>query len=141
MTQHPLVLEVTTAGGRTQVKATTSIERALEGGRSLEAELRFVEIDYRATLAGDGAALASAGRGRYRDARAYWLAGKYLADFMDRLEAQGFYLVEMNETPARHLGVSKSSVYKAIAFYRRHPDPRKIDLSIPWSAYRDNKEA
>jgi len=140
MTQHPVVLEVCPSGDGTQVKATTSIERALEEGKSLEAELRFVEMDYKASLAGAAAALASAGKGRYRDPRAYWLAGKYLADFMDRLEGQGFYLVDVNETPARHLGLSETSIKRIISFYRRYPDPGRIDLSIPWSVYRDSKE-
>ena len=140
MTEYPVVLEAKTTGDSVKVKATTSIERALTGDRSLEAELRFIEMDYQATLGGARAALGSAGTGRRRDARAYWLAGKYLADFMDRLEAHGFYLVDMNKTPARHLGMSGSSISKAIAFYRRYPDPFSIDTSIPWSTYRDNKE-
>jgi hypothetical protein len=140
MTQYPVVLEAKTGGDRITVKATTSIERALTGDKSIEAELRFIEMDYQATLAAAHAALASAGTGLGRDPRAYWLVGKYLADFMDRLEAHGFYLVDMNKTPARHLGMSESSIGKIIAFYRRYPDPRTIDLSVPWSTYRDNKE-
>ncbi len=140
MTQYPVVIEVTGTGDRSRVKATTSIERALEGGRSIEADLRFVEMDYQATLAGAGAALASAGRSRYRDPRAYWLAGRFLADFLDRLEMHDFYLVDMNKAPARHLGVSESSIKRIIAFYRRYPDQRNIDMTIPWSTYRDNKE-
>lgn len=140
MTHYPIVLEAKGVGGAFKVKATTSIERALTDDKSIEAELRFIEMDYEATLAAARAALSAAGKGMKRDPRAYWLAGKYLADFMDRLDGHGFYLVDPNETPARHLGTSASSVYKAIAFYRRYPDPSSIDLSIPWSTYRDNKE-
>jgi hypothetical protein len=140
MTQYPVVLETKAAGDKTRVKATTSIERALADDKSLEAELRFIEIDYQASIAAARTALASAGTGMYRDQRAYWLAGKYLADFMERLERHGFYLVDMNKTPARHLGMSESSIKRIIAFYRRYPDPRRIDLKIPWSTYRDNKE-
>jgi hypothetical protein len=141
MTQFPVALETKSSGDIIRVKATTSVERALTGDKSIEAELRFIEMDYQASLAAARAALASAGTGARRDARAYWLVGKHLADFMDRLEAHGFYLVEPNETPARHLGISGSSVYRAIAFYRRYRDPRSIDLAIPWSIYRDNKES
>jgi hypothetical protein len=139
MTQYPVVIEVTRTKDDLQVKATTSIELVLEGGNSLETELGCVETDYKAALVGAGAALASAGRGRCRDPKAYWLAGRYLAEFFDRLETRGFYLVEKNKTPARHLGVSESSIRKMIAFHRRYADPRKIDPSISWSAYRENR--
>jgi hypothetical protein len=141
MTLHPVALETKSSGDELVVKATTSVELAFSGDKSIEAELRFVEMDYQASLAAARAALRTAGTGSNRDPRAYWLVGKHLAGFMDRLGDHGFYLVEPNETPARDLGISGSSVYKAIAFYRRYPDPRSIDLTIPWSAYRDNKEA
>jgi hypothetical protein len=139
MTQYPVVLDIVDEGDRIQVKATTSIERALESAEPLQGELRDIENDYEAALAGVRAALASAGKGRARDPRAYWLAGKCLAEFTEQLEARGFYLVGKNTTPARHLGISASSVWKMIAFYRRYPDPSSINTSIPWSAYRDNK--
>jgi hypothetical protein len=140
MTQYPLMLDLTTSGNKTRVRATTAIDRALDGGESLQAVLRCIEIDYRATIAAVRAALASAGAGKSREPRAYWFAGKWLAEFIERLEAQGFYLVGKNRTPARHVGKSTSSVGKMMAFYRRHPDPFKIDTSVPWSTYRDNKE-
>jgi hypothetical protein len=140
MTQYPVVIEVKTSEGRLQVQAATSIDRAFEAPQSLQAELRCIEVDYQTTLAAVQQALASAGKGRYRDPRAFWFAGKYLAEFITRLEAHGFYLVEKNIAPARHLGISRASVEKMIAFYQRYPDPFKIDASVPWSTYRDNRE-
>lgn len=140
MTHYPIVLEIedTTAGQR--VRATTAIERVLEGAASLQAELRCIEVDYKTTLAAVREALAAAGKGRNNDPRAYWFAGKHLTDFIARLETHGFYLVEKNIAPARHLGISRASVEKMMAFYRRYPDPFKIDPSVPWSRYRDNQE-
>jgi hypothetical protein len=140
MTQYPLMLEVREQKGRHVVKATTSIERALEGGDSLQGDLRLVEVDYAVTLAAIKAALAAAGRGRTRDLRAYWFAGKHLSDFLDRLESSGFYLVGKNTTPARHLGISSSSIWRMLSFYRHHPDPSTIDTSVPWSTYREHPE-
>jgi len=140
MTQYPVVLEVEETAAGWRVRAATAIERALERPTSLQAELRCIELDYQATLAAVREALASAGKGRDRDPRAFWYAGKYLADFIGRLESHGFYLVEKNIAPARHLGISRASVEKMMAFYQRYPDPFQIDTSVPWSAYRDNKE-
>jgi len=138
--EYPIIIEMVPDGDGMQARATTSIERAFEAGRSIEDELRSVETDYESTIAGVREALASAGTGRSRDSRAYWLAGRLLAGFMTRLEQRGFYLVDKNGTPARHVGVSKTSVGKMIAFHRRYPDPSLIDTSIPWSVYRDNRE-
>ena len=140
MIQYPVALDVKATEDGVKVKATTSIDRALEKTKSLEAELRCIEIDYRTTLCAIKEALASAGTGRFRDPRAYWFAGKYLADFMGRLESHGFYLVQKNITPAKHLGISRASIEKMMAFYRRYPDPFEIDSSIPWTRYRDNRE-
>ena len=140
MIQYPVALNVTATEKGLRVEASTSIERALRDARTLEAELHCIEVDYQVTLVAVKAVLAAAGRGRHRDPRAYWFAGKYLAEFIARLEAHGFYLVEKNRTPARHLGISRASVEKMMAFYQRYPDPFKIDTSVPWSKYRDNKE-
>ena len=140
MTRYPVVLTVAVTDRRADVKATTSIDRALDGGKSLQAELRCIEIDYGTTLAAVKQSLASAAKGRFRDPRGSWFAGKYLADFIARLESHGFYLVGKNTTPARHLDSSRASVEKMMAFYHRYPDPFEIDTSVPWSKYRDNKE-
>jgi hypothetical protein len=140
MMQYPVVLAIEETQGGQRVRATTAIERALEHPASLQAELRCIEVDYRTTLAAVKGALASAGKGRYRDPRAFWFAGKHLAEFIARLESHGFYLVEKNITPAKHLGISRASVEKMISFYQRYPDPFKIDASVSWSTYRDNRE-
>ena len=139
-TQYPVVLEVKTTEKGLQVQAATSIDRALENGKSLQAELRCIEVDYRTTLAGVKEALGSAGKGRFRDPRAFWFAGKYLAEFIARVESHGFYLVGKNITPAKHLGISRASVEKMMSFYGRYADPFLIDISVPWTLYRDNKE-
>jgi len=115
-------------------------DRAVQDAQVLQTELRCVELDYQTTLAAVKEALALAGSGRTRDPRAYWFAGKYLADFIARMERAGFYVVGKNTTPAEHLGVSRASVEKMMHFYRRYPDPLKIDPSVPWSVYRDHKE-
>jgi hypothetical protein len=140
MTQYPVVIRVVGEGDGMQVKATTSVELALKGGKSLEAELSCIEIDYQAMLAAVRAALVSAGKGKSRDPRAYWFAGKYLAEFMERLEAHGFYLVGKNTTPAAHLGMSASSVKRMIAFHGRYRDPFSIDPTVPLTAYREHRE-
>lgn len=141
MRQYPVVLELKKKDRGLQVQATTSVERALENAKSLQSELRCIELDYNITLAAVKQALASVEEDRFRDPRAFWYAGKYLAEFIARLQSHGFYLVGKNTTPAEHLGISKSSVEKMMAFYHRYPDPYQIDISIPWSKYRDNKEA
>jgi hypothetical protein len=141
MTQYPVVLDVTASGNKIRVRATTSIERAFEGSESLQAELRCIEIDYQATLAAVKASLASVGSGKARDPRVYWFAGKWLAEFIERAEGHGFYVVGKNKTPAKHLGMSASSVGKMMAFYHRYPDPFRIDISVSWAIYRDNKES
>ena len=140
MTQYPIVLEARVTDAGIEAKATTSLDRAMGAARPLEADLRCIEIDYQATLAAVKGALASAGDGLFRDPRAYWFAGKYLAEFLDRLQGHGFYLVEKNIAPATHLGISRASVEKMIAFFRRYPNPFEIDTSVPWSRYRDNAE-
>ena len=140
MTHYPLVLEVQQTERGLRIRASTAIDKALEGAEGLHAQLRCIEIDYAGTLAAVKASLASAGKGRFKDPRAYWFAGKHLAEFIARLEAQGFYLVDKNKTPARHLGISRASVEKMMAFYGRYLDPTKIDAKVPWWRYRDNKE-
>ncbi len=140
MTQYPIVLEVKETDKGLRIRATTSVSRALEQAKSLQSELRCIELDYGATLAAVREALASAGKRGHRDPRAYWFAGKYLAEFIGRLEGHGFYLVGKNTTPAEHIGMSRASVEKMMAFYQRYPDPFKIDRSVPWSKYRDNRE-
>jgi hypothetical protein len=139
-TQYPVVLEVKAADKGIQVQATTSIDRALRDAKSLQAQLRCIEVDYRTTLAAVREALGSTGKGCFRDPRAFWFAGKYLTEFIARLESHAFYLVEKNITPAKHLGISRASVEKMMAFYGRYPDPFRIDTSVPWALYRDNKE-
>ena len=141
MRQYPVVLELKKKDKGLQVQATTSVERALENAKSLQAELRCIELDYNITLAAVKKALASVEEDRFRDPRAFWYAGKYLVEFIARLQSHGFYLVGKNTTPAEHLGISRASVEKMMAFYNRYPDPYQIDISIPWSKYRDNKEA
>lgn len=140
MSQYPIVLEVKINDNGVQVRATTAIERALKNAKSLEAELRCIELDYGSTLAAVRGALGSAAKGRLRDPRAFWFAGKYLAEFLGRLESHGFYLVDKNKTPAKHLGISRASVEKMIAFYSRYDDPFQIDASVAWCVYRDNRE-
>ena len=141
MRQYPVVLELKKKDKGLQVQATTSVERALENANSLQAELHCIELDYNITLAAVKQALASVEEERFRDPRAFWYAGKYLVEFIARLQSHGFYLVGKNTTPAEHLGISRASVAKMMAFYNRYPDPYKIDISISWSKYRDNKEA
>ena len=140
MTQHPITLDVRATDRGVEVKAAASIGRAFEGAKSLQAELRCIEIEYASVLAAASGALASAGKGRLRDPRAFWFAGKYLCEFIGRLESNGFYLVEKNVTLAKHLAISRASVEKIMSFLRRYKDPLEIDTSVPWSAYRDNKE-
>lgn len=139
--QYPVILEVMTANEGLRVRATTSIERALDDAKSLQEDLRCIELDYSTTLTAVNAALAAGRNSRSRDPRPFWYAGKYLSDFITRLNSHGFYLVKKNITPAEHLGISRASVEKMMAFYRRYPDPFKINASVPWSTYRDNKEA
>jgi hypothetical protein len=141
MRQYPVVLELKKTDKGLEVRATTSIERALENAKWLEAELRCIELDYQVTLSAVKGALSWGNKGRFNDPRAFWFVGKYLGEFVGRLESHGFYLVGKNTTPAKHLGISKSSIEKMIAFYRRYADPFKIDVSVPWSRYRDNKES
>ena len=141
MRQYPVILEVKKTDKDLEVRATTSIERALENAKWLESELRCIELDYQVTIAAVKRALSWGNKERFKDSRAFWFAGKYMAEFVARLESHGFYLVGKNTTPAKHLGISKSSVEKMIAFYSRYSDPFKIDVSVPWCIYRDNKEA
>jgi hypothetical protein len=127
--------------GRLTFKATTSLDKATKDVKGLKDALRGIEIDYAATIAAARRAISDGHRARGSDSRAYWLAGKQLNDFLRRLESQGHYLVRKNHTMAAHLGIGRASVEKIISFHLRYESPSKIDLSIPWGVYRDNKEA
>jgi hypothetical protein len=134
------VLEATESQAGTRVRASTSLERALTDAQRLHAQLRCIEFDYAATLGAAKECLAASGRASNKDPRAYWFAGKYMADFLRRIEAKGFYLADKNHTLAAHVGISRASVEKILSFHSRYQDPTGIDVSIPWSVYRDNKE-
>jgi len=140
MTQHPLALQVVETPKGTMIKASTSLEKAVQDPERLQDRLRCIEIRYRATLAAIKECLACAGKGTNKDPRAYWFAGMYMAQFLETVETMGFYVLKKNITLAKHLGISRASVEKMIAFYKRYSDPAVLDMSIPWTAYRDNKE-
>lgn len=140
MTVYPVVIHAKQEKDQLSFKATTSLDKATKDVKGLKQALRGIEIDYAATIAAARRAIKDGHRARGSDPRAYWLAGKYLHDFLTRLEAQRYYLVRKNHTMAAHLGIGRASVEKIISFHLRYESPSKIDLSIPWGVYRDNRE-
>lgn len=139
MTLFPLVIQSVQGEAGGVMRASTSVERALADAQGLGAQLRCIELDYAATLGAARACLADSGKANDKDPRAYWYAGKYIAEFLRRIEAKGFYLADKNHTLAAHLGISRASVEKILAFHSRYRDPAAIDLRVPWTVYRDNK--
>lgn len=137
--QYPVQIQVQKEGNRFTVKATTSVEKVTREAQNPEQELRGIELDCSLTLTTAREAIDVGGRGKRHDPRAYWLAAKALADFLDRLRQSGFYLVNQNKTLGSALDSSDSSVKKLLAFYRRFPELRLVDPTIPWKKYRDNQ--
>lgn len=137
--RYPVQLQIKREGGTLAVKAATSVELVAREARNPDQELRGIEIDCAIALATAQAAMTQPDRRNRRDPRAYWFAAKALSDFLDRLRQASFYLVHQNATFANALGCSEVSIRKLLAFYRRFPDIRLVDLSIPWAKYRDNE--
>lgn len=137
--QYPVQIQVQKEGNRFTVKATTSVEKLTREAQNPEQELRGIELDCSLTLTTAREAMNVGGHGKRHDPRAYWLAAKALADFLDRLRQSGFYLVNQNKILGGALDSSESSVKKLLAFYRRFPELRLVDPATPWKKYRDNQ--
>ena len=73
------------------------------------------------------------------DPRLYWLIGKNIIRFIERLDDLGFYIVKQNKTFAADIGMSESSIGKIISFRKRFSKISMLDQKISWSKYRDNK--
>lgn len=120
-------------------RAAASVEALRAADPALRKQLGLIELDYSGTVAAARTYARATSLSAGCDARAYWLIGNAVYDFLKRLGALGFYLAKQNETLARDLGISESSLGKILGFHRRFPDIALVDSTIPWEKYRSNK--
>jgi len=59
--------------------------------------------------------------------------------FLHRIDNLGFYLVNQNRVLGAGIGMSESSIKRIIAFRKRFPDIARVNPTISWSKYRENK--
>ncbi len=121
-----------------QFKATTSISQLQDKSRNIRQDLSYVELDY-ATLIKSLRDIFHSKKSKKTDPRLYWLIGDYIFTFLRRIDQLGYYLVRHNQTLAKSMGISESSVKKILSFRRRCLNISLIDPAIPWAKYRDNK--
>mgnify|MGYP001087817623 CR=1 FL=1 len=119
-------------------KAATSINKFNDNTKNIRQELSFVEIDYTVTIESVHRLLGFSSKKRV-DTHLYWLIGNAILQFFERLSELGFYLIQQNQTIARDIGISKSSISRILSFRKRFPKVSMIDPTIPWAKYRDNK--
>ena len=122
-------------------RATTSIDKLNERPRNLRQELVYLEQDYSILIKTVQETIGASSQSRKIDPRLYWLVGDNIIRFFDRIDNIGFYLINQNQTLARDIRISESSVKKIVGFRRRFPRISMIDLTVPWKKYRDNKVA
>jgi hypothetical protein len=136
---HPIKILAVPSDGHRKFVAGTSLAGVADDPDSTRFLLQGIELEYRTAVAAAREALQTARRGRRVDPRAYWWAAKYINDFLERLKSYGFFLENASQTLCRDLAVSRSSITKMLAFYRRVPDPGRIDPAVSWNRYRENK--
>lgn len=121
------------------LKVTTSVDSLYENRRNIRHELDYIQNDY-LSLTKVLRELHSRSRTIQKsDPRTFWLIGDYVISFLQRLDSLGFYLVKQNETIARDISISESSIKKILSFRKRFPFISLVDPAIPWSQYRGNK--
>ncbi|MBM4175554.1 MAG: hypothetical protein FJ213_05190 [Ignavibacteria bacterium] len=137
MTIPKLPIRIIKQGGN--LKATTSVDTLYDNRKSIRQELGYIEQDYGSLVRVLRELLTSSKSAQKSDPRILWLIGDYLLSFFERLDSLGFYLVKQNETVARDISTSESSIEKILSFRRRFSFISLVDSSIPWSQYRENK--
>lgn len=123
----------------TKFKAATSLETFSQTSSPLEQQLVLIEMAYGVAITGARKALDMARKNNRSDPRAFWLGANELEQFVHQLNGMNFFLTNVNTTFARDLGISESSLKKIRGFYRRFPDSWRIDPTITWNKYRENK--
>lgn len=121
------------------LKATTSVEAVYDTQRNISRELWFIENDYSALINILRGLYSSVKSNTKADPRIFWLIGDYVLSFFQRISSLGFYLLKQNETIARDISISESSMKKIVSFRRRYNLISSVDTSVSWSKYRENK--
>lgn len=137
MNNQKLPLKIAKHGGT--IKATTLVDTLYENRRNIRHELDYVEHDYTALTNVLRELHSHSKTARKYDPRSFWLIGDYIISFLQRLDSLGYYLVKQNETIARDISISESSLEKILSFRKRFPFISLVDPTIPWSQYRENK--
>jgi hypothetical protein len=119
-------------------KATTSVNKVTDNTKNVRQELCLVEVDYTVLIETVHRFLGFSSKWRV-DPRLFWLIGDTMLRFFELLDEIGFYLIQQNQTLARDIGISESSIRKILSFRKRFPGISMVDPTILWSKYRDNQ--
>ncbi|MGC8719214.1 MAG: hypothetical protein ACP5TY_04305 [Thermodesulforhabdaceae bacterium] len=130
---------VTSDQQKNRFKATTSMDKLNEKSKNIRQELAYLEEDYSVLIKTIRDIIAVSSQSRRTDPRLYWLVGDMIIRFLERIDDIGFYLMQQNNTLARDIGVSQSSIEKIVSFRRRFSKLSMVNPTIPWAKYRDNK--
>lgn len=120
-------------------KVTTSVDSVYDNRRNIRQELEYIQHDYLALTKVLRDLYSRTRTTKKSDPRTFWLIGDYVISFFQRLDSLGFYLVKQNETIARDISMSVSSIEKILSFRKRFPFISLVDPAISWSQYRENK--
>lgn len=122
-----------------QFKAATSISKLKEKSGNIRQELSYLESDYTILIKTLRETMSRYFGSKRLDPRFYWLVGDYVINFVKRIEDLGYYLLQQNQTLAKSMGISQSSLKKILSFRKRFPKISLVKPGIPWAKYRDNK--
>lgn len=120
-----------------QIKVATSIDNLYKKSVNIRQELAYLEKDYSILIKSIRDTVST--KNKTTDPRLYWLVGESIFRFLERINDMGFYLLNQNKTLARDIGFSESYIRKIISFRKRFKKLSKVNPSIPWAKYRDNK--
>ncbi len=122
-------------------KATTSVIDLQSRSRRIRQDMGYIEFDYSVTVRAiqDIRGTVQENKVKKADPRAFWLIGDILLAFLHRIDNLGFYLVNQNRVLGEGIGMSESSIKRIIAFRKRFPDIARVNPTISWSKYRENK--
>ncbi|NWF53152.1 MAG: hypothetical protein HXY47_08765 [Nitrospirae bacterium] len=139
MIRSKFPLKILKSNQKDKFKITTSIDNISRRSTNIRQELSYLEEDYSLLIKIIRDVIFLSSKSKKADPRLFWLAGEYIYRFLERIENMDFYLIKQNNTIARDVGVSESSIKKILAFRKRFVKLSMINPSIPWKKYRDNK--
>ncbi len=118
-------------------RAATSFQEIQKRAKHIRQDLTYIESDYEILMTAIQKTLELAEKENSKriDARFYWLIGDYILSFLSRVDSLGYYLLEQNTTIGKHLGVSKTTIYRILVLRRKIEAPVFIDPDVPWTKY------